>query len=332
MKTEPGESAVAKVMEARIYGYPVEALCGERFVPAAGPEEAAAVRDLQGDLRPLPHRCPTAASTRPPAPEPGASAGSPLVRLRSLSCLARARQRRSRRTGSPTRRDGRQWSSSGHRGGGRWSWWPDAPWSSDPLGRPRTVVVVSSGCRRPVPAPGQRRATTSSAAAPAATSPHRGADRPRSGLDGAAAGGIGGIAGRRAAPADRGTSTDGGVGATVAATDGSDRCGGVVRAAASASSRSRTVAAAGRCSAARLGHRPSSGRHAPGTPVSVSGSRTSRAVATSCDRALERAAPGEQLEEHEPERVHVGGRRDVLALHLLRRHVRRGADRGRRWP
>ena len=54
VKTEPGESAVAKVTEARIYGFPVEALCGERFVPAAGPEEAAAVRDLQGDLRPLP--------------------------------------------------------------------------------------------------------------------------------------------------------------------------------------------------------------------------------------------------------------------------------------
>jgi hypothetical protein len=33
VKTEPGESAVAKVTEARIYGYPVEALCGERFVP-----------------------------------------------------------------------------------------------------------------------------------------------------------------------------------------------------------------------------------------------------------------------------------------------------------
>jgi len=37
VKTEPGESAVAKVTEARIYGYPVEALCGERFVPQRDP-------------------------------------------------------------------------------------------------------------------------------------------------------------------------------------------------------------------------------------------------------------------------------------------------------
>ena len=39
MKTEPGESAVAKVTEARIYGYPVEALCGERFVPQQDPKK-----------------------------------------------------------------------------------------------------------------------------------------------------------------------------------------------------------------------------------------------------------------------------------------------------
>lgn len=37
VKTEPGESAVAKVTEARIYGYPVEALCGEVFVPQRDP-------------------------------------------------------------------------------------------------------------------------------------------------------------------------------------------------------------------------------------------------------------------------------------------------------
>ena len=35
--TDPGESAVAKVMEARIYGTPVEALCGEVFVPQQDP-------------------------------------------------------------------------------------------------------------------------------------------------------------------------------------------------------------------------------------------------------------------------------------------------------
>jgi hypothetical protein len=37
VKTEPGESAVAKVTEARIYGTPVEALCGEVFVPQQDP-------------------------------------------------------------------------------------------------------------------------------------------------------------------------------------------------------------------------------------------------------------------------------------------------------
>jgi len=37
MKTEPGENAAAKALEARIYGYPVEALCGHRFVPSKNP-------------------------------------------------------------------------------------------------------------------------------------------------------------------------------------------------------------------------------------------------------------------------------------------------------
>ena len=39
VRTEPGESALAKVTEARIYGYPVEALCGERFVPQQDPKK-----------------------------------------------------------------------------------------------------------------------------------------------------------------------------------------------------------------------------------------------------------------------------------------------------
>jgi hypothetical protein len=39
VKTQAGESAVAKVTEARIYGYPVEALCGERFVPQQDPKK-----------------------------------------------------------------------------------------------------------------------------------------------------------------------------------------------------------------------------------------------------------------------------------------------------
>lgn len=37
VKTEPGESAVAKVTEARIYGTPVEALCGHVWVPSRDP-------------------------------------------------------------------------------------------------------------------------------------------------------------------------------------------------------------------------------------------------------------------------------------------------------
>ena len=39
VKVEPGESAVAKVTEARIFGFPVEALCGERFVPQQDPKK-----------------------------------------------------------------------------------------------------------------------------------------------------------------------------------------------------------------------------------------------------------------------------------------------------
>jgi hypothetical protein len=38
VKTEPGESAAAKVLEARIYGYPLEALCGHRWVPSRDPK------------------------------------------------------------------------------------------------------------------------------------------------------------------------------------------------------------------------------------------------------------------------------------------------------
>jgi hypothetical protein len=38
VKTEPGESAAAKVMEARIYGTPLEALCGHVWVPSRDPK------------------------------------------------------------------------------------------------------------------------------------------------------------------------------------------------------------------------------------------------------------------------------------------------------
>ena len=39
VKTEPGESAAAKVMEARIYGTPLEALCGHVWVPSHDPKQ-----------------------------------------------------------------------------------------------------------------------------------------------------------------------------------------------------------------------------------------------------------------------------------------------------
>ena len=39
VKTEPGESAAAKVMEARIYGTPFEALCGHVWVPSRDPKQ-----------------------------------------------------------------------------------------------------------------------------------------------------------------------------------------------------------------------------------------------------------------------------------------------------
>jgi Protein of unknown function (DUF3039) len=39
VKTDRGESAIAKVTEARVYGFPVEALCGERFVPQRDPKK-----------------------------------------------------------------------------------------------------------------------------------------------------------------------------------------------------------------------------------------------------------------------------------------------------
>ena len=39
VKTGPGESATAKVMEARIFGTPVEALCGHVWVPSRDPKQ-----------------------------------------------------------------------------------------------------------------------------------------------------------------------------------------------------------------------------------------------------------------------------------------------------
>src|SRR5688572_25696896 len=39
VKTKPGEDAAAKVLEARIYGTPLEALCGHRWVPSRDPKQ-----------------------------------------------------------------------------------------------------------------------------------------------------------------------------------------------------------------------------------------------------------------------------------------------------
>ena len=39
VKTEPGESAAAKVLEARIEGTPLEALCGHVWVPSRDPKQ-----------------------------------------------------------------------------------------------------------------------------------------------------------------------------------------------------------------------------------------------------------------------------------------------------
>jgi hypothetical protein len=39
LKVGPGESAAAKAMEARIYGTPVEALCGYVWVPSRDPRQ-----------------------------------------------------------------------------------------------------------------------------------------------------------------------------------------------------------------------------------------------------------------------------------------------------
>ena len=39
VKTEPGEDAAAKVLEARIEGTPLEALCGHTWVPSRDPKQ-----------------------------------------------------------------------------------------------------------------------------------------------------------------------------------------------------------------------------------------------------------------------------------------------------
>lgn len=39
VRTDPGENAAAKVLEARIYGTPLEALCGHVWVPSRDPKQ-----------------------------------------------------------------------------------------------------------------------------------------------------------------------------------------------------------------------------------------------------------------------------------------------------
>ena len=39
VKTDPGENAAAKVLEARIFGTPLEALCGHVWVPSRDPKQ-----------------------------------------------------------------------------------------------------------------------------------------------------------------------------------------------------------------------------------------------------------------------------------------------------
>lgn len=42
VKTQPGENAAAKVLEARIYGTPLEALCGHVWIPSRDPKQVPA--------------------------------------------------------------------------------------------------------------------------------------------------------------------------------------------------------------------------------------------------------------------------------------------------
>jgi len=46
-KTEPGESAAAKVTEARVFGTPLEALCGHVWVPSRDPKQLPLCEDCK---------------------------------------------------------------------------------------------------------------------------------------------------------------------------------------------------------------------------------------------------------------------------------------------
>ena len=54
VKTEPGESAATKVLEARINGTPLEALCGHVWVPSRDPKQlplCQACKEIYGMYR-----------------------------------------------------------------------------------------------------------------------------------------------------------------------------------------------------------------------------------------------------------------------------------------
>lgn len=48
VKVEPGESATAKILEARIYGSPLEALCGHVWVPSRDPKQLPICEKCKG--------------------------------------------------------------------------------------------------------------------------------------------------------------------------------------------------------------------------------------------------------------------------------------------
>jgi hypothetical protein len=48
VRTEPGETAAAKVLEARIYGTPIEALCGYVWVPSRDPKQLPLCEKCKG--------------------------------------------------------------------------------------------------------------------------------------------------------------------------------------------------------------------------------------------------------------------------------------------
>ena len=47
VKTDSGENAAAKVLEARIYGTPLEALCGHVWVPSRDPKQLPVCEDCK---------------------------------------------------------------------------------------------------------------------------------------------------------------------------------------------------------------------------------------------------------------------------------------------